>query len=320
MYAFIKEKAKNIERHMTWDEKCFNTVCSIFEYEDLPLAWEFIEAFAIGTGLTAIWECDGEWICSYATRTSGDLNPYGRLTDLTCYTRNGKTKVFKDFENPESPDYNKVAIIKNNRFEQPEKFFHQYADVLAEIDKSIVHIIKNSRMTPIAVCKDEMTLRAIKSALDSNNNGEVQAVLSDNILQGEENAYVLNLTDVNASSLIQYLYKAKDDELRHFYQHYGICGSGEAKMAQLTEAEVEKGNNSHLIEVYEMLKTREACIEELNKKFGWNAKVKFSTCWEREDAHHDPESIQDEETEVEMTGEEEVENEETVQDREPSEE
>ena len=309
IYAYRKEKIKHFKRHASWEEFCFENVSCRFSLEDSELKHpEFLEPIVIGEGLSAIWKDEetGEYICTKATRTGSKLSPNGLLNDLKCITENGHSVTFHDFEDENSEDYNKVAIIRNNRYESPDEFFMQYADVLAEIDKSIMHIIKNTRSMPLAVCSDENAQKVVENAFKNSDDGEIRAVTIKNPFEESKPVDILPLNAVENSSLIQYLYKAKDDTLRQFYQHYGICGSGEAKMAQLTEAEVEKGNNSFLIETLENLKIRQKDVEIMNKKFGWNARYVLGECWRREDAHH------------EVVEEEVQENEEILQSGEPS--
>ena len=208
------------------------------------------------------------------------MNGLGR--DLICTTWNGECVTFRDFENPESPDFSKVVYIRNNMYAMPDSLYQITADTLSDIDKSIKHIIVNSRYTPIAIAKDEKTRVAIQSAIDSNNSGDIQVVLSSNILDGDTSAYVLNITDVNASDKIQYLYKAKDDTLRHFYNRIGMEICGASKMAQQTVAEVNAGCNSHEIVPNSRLNEREKAVTACNEKFGWSGSVTYSEPWKKE--------------------------------------
>lgn len=280
-YRDVKEKFKHELRAQSNEEYLLLILASIFEYKDLPVNTEFIELLLNMYGECAIWNTREGYAVTYCTR-SGSPNVNGLGKNVICTTMNGENITFYDFENPESADYNKVVYVKNDMFANPDLLHLSTAEILTDIDKSIKHIIVNSRYTPIAMAKDEKTKVALEGALQSNNCGDVQVVLSNNILDGEQNAYVLNITDVNASDKIQYLYKAKDDTLRHFYNRVGMEICGASKMAQQTVAEVNAGCNSHEIIPDGRLKERKKAIEACNAKFGFNATVEYSEAWKKE--------------------------------------
>lgn len=277
-FTNLKEKFKVEYRACEWESNLLSIIGSMFDYTGVPesLRPECIEAYLNMYGECAIWETREGLAVTHCTR-AGSPNVNGLGKDLICTTGNGESVTFADFEKSD-----KVAYIKNTDYATPDYNYLPTADILSDIDKSIKHIIINSRYTPLAVGKDEKTVTAIKSALDSNNNGEAQVVLSNNILDGEQNAYVLNITDVTASDKIQYLYKAKDDTLRQFYQLYGMETCGASKMAQQTEAEINKGCNSHMILPNNRLKNRKAGIELVNKLFNTSISVDFSEAWKQE--------------------------------------
>ena len=306
----MKEKWKVKYREKEWQTDLLNIITSMFEYKGFPevVRTEFIELYLNVYGECAIWETREGWSVTYCVR-AGSPNTNGLGKDLICTTWNGQTKTFPDFETR-----NDVVYIKNDDFARPDFNYLPTADILTDIDKSIKHIIINSRYTPIAVAKDEKTAFAIKTALEANNVGEVQVVLSNNILDGEQNAYVLNITDVTASDKIQYLYKAKDDTLRQFYQLYGMETCGASKMAQQTEAEINQGCNSHMILPNVRMKNRKAGIDKCKELFGWDCSVDFSEAWRREKGQLESfvnETTEEEKSETD-TESEVVENEETI--------
>ena len=281
IFSSLKEKFKVEYREKSWEDFLLSVLGSMFEYNGLPVNTEFIELLCNMYGECAIWETKDGFGVSYCQR-SGKPNVNGLGSDLICTTWNGECVTFRNFENPESPDFSKVVYIRNNMYAMPDSLYQITADTLSDIDKSIKHIIVNSRYTPIAIAKDEKTRVAIQSAIDSNNSGDIQVVLSSNILDGDTSAYVLNITDVNASDKIQYLYKAKDDTLRHFYNRIGMEICGASKMAQQTVAEVNAGCNSHEIVPNSRLNEREKAVTACNEKFGWSGSVTYSEPWRKE--------------------------------------
>lgn len=297
-YTNLKEKFKVEYRAREWESDLLSILCAMFDYKGLPdtVRPAMIEMYLNVYGECAIWKSKDGYAVTYCVR-AGSPNVNGLGKDLICTTWNGQSKTFSDFENR-----NDVVYIKNDDFANPDFNYLPTADILKDIETSIKHIIINSRYTPIAVARDEKTAVAIKSALEQNNCGEVQVVMSNNILEGEQNAYVLNITDVTASDKIQYLFKAKDDTLRQFYQLYGMETCGSSKMAQQTEAEINQGCNSHMIFPNVRYKNRVEGMEKCKSLFGWDCVVDFSESWKREKGDIENvsrETLEEEETEVE---------------------
>ena len=120
--------------------------------------------------------------------------------------------------------------------------------------------------------------------------------------------------EVEKSQYIQYLAKFRDDLMRWFYSLYGMNSQGSSKMAQQSVDEVNQDSSASMILPHDMLRMRQNGVEELNKKFGWDAEVSFSECWMSRLANMDDEfkttdeqleEINNEETETEAVEPEE---------------
>lgn len=292
-YSKLKEQHKVEYRAREWESDLLSIISAMFEYEGLAetVRPEMIELYLNVYGECAIWETKEGYAVTFCTR-AGSPNVNGLGSDLICTTWNGESKTFSDFEKSRE-----VVYIKNDDYANPDYNYLPTADTLSAIDKSIQHIIINSRYTPLAIAKDKKTEMALKTALQQNNVGEVQVIMSDNILEGEQSAYVLNITDVTASDKIQYLYKAKDDTLRQFYQLYGMESCGASKMAQQTEAEINQGCNSHMILPNKRYNNRVIGMTKCSELFGWDCSVKFAEAWKREKGTLDTVSRETEEPE-----------------------
>lgn len=316
MYHELKEKTQQQMRQVSWADTFLNMLCSMFDFDGLPdtVRTEFLMAYNIMLGESAIWYSPKNkyYTASYCQR-AGAPNSNGEGIDLICTTANGDNVIFKDFENPESPDYNKVVRFKNNEFHTPDFIFQDFAERIAEICKSLKHIVINCRYTPVIAVRDSVVKKIVEQALKENNVGEVQVVTSGFNLDDENDIKVLNITDPTLSDKIQYLFKAFDDTLRDFFTLYGMDTMGAGKMAQVTVEEVNKGANSTMIIPMLRKSLLEKGIKECNEKFGWNASVKFSICWEREDKARNMEQEQQQEGESSQLNKEEEgeENEET---------
>lgn len=303
-------------RQVSWADTFLNILCSMFDFDGFPdtVRTQYLMAYNIMLGESAIWfsEKNNYFTVSYCQR-AGSPNSNGEGMDLICTTRNGDNVIFKDFENPESPDYNKVVRFKNNAFYTPDFIFQDFAERIAEICKSLKHIVINCRYTPVIAVRDSVVKKIVEQTLSENNVGNVQVVTSGFNIDDENDIKVLNITDPTLSDKIQYLFKAFDDTLRDFFTLYGMDTMGAGKMAQVTVEEVNKGANSTMIIPMLRKSLLEKGVEECNKKFGWKASVKFSICWEREDKSRNMDTEQTEEKSSQLNSEEKEgeENEET---------
>lgn len=277
IYAMLKDKDQRIVREKSWHDTLLSIMADMFQYEGLPVRTNFLELYLLVFGECAIWETKDGWAVTRCNR-AGKPNTNGEGSDLICTTDNGQSVTFRNFE--ESAE---VVWLKNDSLAQPDTRFEIFADILTEIETSIKSIIRNSRYMPIIMTRDEKAKVAINEILaELNTSGKPQAIISRNIIEGEDSATVLNITDVNASDKIQYLYKAIDDTLRLFYNRIGMEVCGASKMAQQSVAEVNAGCNSHEIIPNLRLKEREKAIEDCREKFGWDCSVRFSEPWQKE--------------------------------------
>lgn len=277
IYATLKDKDQRIVREKSWHDTLLSVMADMFQYEGLPVRTNFLELYLLVFGECAIWETKDGWAVTRCNR-AGKPNTNGEGSDLICTTDNGQSVTFRDFE--ESAE---VVWLKNDSLAQPDTRFEIFADILTEIETSIKSIIRNSRYMPIIMTRDEKAKVAINEILaELNTSGKPQAIISRNIIEGEDSATVLNITDVNASDKIQYLYKAIDDTLRLFYNRIGMEVCGVSKMAQQSVAEVNAGCNSHEIIPNLRLKEREKAMEACREKFGWDCSVRFSEPWQKE--------------------------------------
>ena len=308
MYDELKALRKKtiFDRVYKWENILMGIITAMFDYKGFPdtVRAEFIELYLNLFGTCAIWETKDGYAVTPCNR-AGSPNTNGLGKDLICTTRNGESKVFTDFENR-----NDVVFFKNDKYENPDLYYENVADLLANTDKSLKHITINARYTPIPIAHNDIEKAAIEGVLNANNESECkpQAIVSENVLseiiEGKEREIrVLNLTDVSASDKIQYIHKSKEDILRNFYNMYGMETCGGSKMAQQSVAEINSGCNSHLIIPQIRLDERKKAVQKCIELFGWGCSVDFSVCWKREEEEKE---IAQEEKESEVSENEET--------------
>ena len=287
-FSNLKEKRQKAYRIESYDELLTNIVTTMFAYggefpDELTPYIQCIDIYRILGGAAAIWKNEGKFIITNVD--FGDVpDPYGIGTLAICSTCNGIVKQFPNWrENPE------IAVFFNNSLWSPDMSIGRFSDAFAELEVSLKLNVLFSRMYPIPVCADNKSKKSIEEAIKSAMDGKISTILSPDALSkyvdGNTGSGVdlVNITDVEKSSYIQYLAKYRDDLLRWFLSQYGMNSQGSSKMAQQTVDEVNQDSNSSLIIPHDMLKQAKLGCDMCNQKFGWNMSVEFSECWRSRD-------------------------------------
>lgn len=279
-FGLNKKAVKNIE--FNYNDYLKQILKSLFTYDfdektRQTLRTEIIEDILLENGMCAIWKIDK---LLYATECffTGKIDPNGFLSDVTCITKNGIEKTFKNWYN--NPD---VAIIFNDNNYTPDLFFRKTAHDLTNVDISLELNVINSRLKPVPQVKNEEQKRAVEQILNDTAIGTYKTIMnkSQNVqdVLGKQEIPILNLTDAKYSQHIQYLSLYKDDVLRWFLGMYGIGMATSGKRAQTTRDEIASNSESKMIIPCDMLNQRKLGIEMLNKKFGTSFTVDFSKVW-----------------------------------------
>lgn len=319
-YYGLKEKYKNNVRHWSRHDMLLEINIAMFDYDDIPdtVNDEFIELYLETFGECAIWETKDGYAVTICGR-AGTPNPNGLGKDLICTTFNGENVVFKDFENPTSDDYGKVVRFKNNKLGTPDYYLSVTGDIMADLDTSIKQIVINARYSPLAVAKNKKIADMISESYKNIENGALHTVateggLIDGLDDDRKPVEVLQIADPTIADKIQYLTKAQEDIMRQYYNYYGLDMAGGTKLAQQTVEEINAGNVSSMVTPNVRLAHRQKAIEECNIKFGWNATVNFSKCWqiEQDKIEFDPEETNQESDEEVLSTKQESEGDENA--------
>ena len=281
-----------------------NMLSSMFIYENLPetLPVREIEHNLIRYGACLIVHfADGTYYAGVPA-LRGQINNYGFGEQAICTTRNGK-KVYDGFYNKD--DSNAILIWNNSQY-MPDFDIFRYANLFADVDKSINLNVINSRLHPIPVARDSKLKQAIDGIFKNIRKGKkTYSVLNDvsfsDIVNNKDNTIpVLNLTDVTNADKIQYLSKLHDDLVARLGRLYGQNISSNGKMAQQTIKELSGYDTLSAIIPYDRLSCRKEAFEKFGKFIGLeNVTVKFNHAWEHllDDCNVSRETIENGESE-----------------------
>ena len=204
----------------------------------------------------------------------GDFNDYGIPKSGTIITYNGTNytgEIDKD-----------IVTCWNNSTHSPDYSTYEYALNASEVKKSLRTALFQSRMSYLVTAKNDKVKKAIDKALENIDEGKPVSVLCDDILSNEMGNNPLethSLTHPEQIHTVQYLSKYYDDLQRWYYTTHGQPIQGTGKMAQLTQEEVQGQQTLSTILPFNKLTERKKFCEKVNKIFGVDMTVDFSTPW-----------------------------------------
>ena len=273
VYNVLRTKAKNDLRYNTYFDILLNTLLEMFEYDGLPetIPQRFLELYLHTYGNVFISKINGDIYATGGT-LSGEIDAYGLGTDAIAVCPVGQAQGKRDVD---------IVYGINNDTASPDMLVYWIAHLLQENDNSLEHNIIYSRLLPIPKVSDEKDKQAFDEIIDKLIKGDLKAFASKNILADElgEGTEVLNISDANKVDKLQYLSRFADDILKKFYNFYGQPINSQNKSAQSISDEIHGMDSVSFIIPIQMLKCREKMCEDINRIFGLNVSVKFSTTW-----------------------------------------
>lgn len=205
-------------------------------------------------------------------------------------------------------DTEKVAVFRNYHTQTPETRMSWFAQMFAQIDDSQGCLVDNTKYTPVPVASTTAEKTEYENVLRRKQNGEKITVMlrpASNPLiqqgsgqQQNENARVLNLTDVSMIEKMHFLSEYHSEIKKRFGTLYGMCFKSSSKSAQETVDEVNGMDNFALIIPYIKMHFLKIFADECAEKFGWSGSdtVSFTELWKREDEKAEEASEPEEET------------------------
>lgn len=258
----------------------FNMLLSRYEWEGLPdnIPPAIIEGILLSNGTVGVFQKDsGLW----AVWGGYSGNVHGYLPS----EYNGSIAGVGDFRGEVGYD---CAVGWNNDTRTPELLLMQTSSILTEIDVSEKINVLFSRFMRIPKVKDQKEKEVVKNAIRSILNGNIEAIVSDNImdstllLDGVANRVepFLELTDVREVDKLQYLNQYHDNIMKRFWSLYGQRMQVTSKMAQMSNDEVHSNDNVNMILTLQGLRLRKKLCEDVNALFGTSWSVQLAEAWQ----------------------------------------
>lgn len=285
-YPKYKEKTKDLLINSYKFEFLLNNNVEMFDHTFNTTTDLKIDRFLIDSiefklnmfGICAFFIFNNRLMCEPCFFIGGH-NDYGFPKDCYVIVNNNMAKqiTFKDWL-----DNDEVIIMKNNKLGTTDMDIARVSNNMAEVDKSFLANVLNSRLAPLVRVTNQKDKNKVKKIIEHIREGKPEIIDLDPSLLYEENLIdILNITDVDDSSKIQFLDLASESLSKRYYQNNGVNMNSSVKQAQQSIAEITDGTNASFIYPSNKLKARIDCVEEFKEKFNISYSCKFSTCWKQ---------------------------------------
>ena len=199
-YKMLSNKGKDFMRNETYCSIITNSLLQLFEYKGLDFEPDKFEQLLITHGKATLIRYNDIYVpCTI--NGCGKMLPTGYYEDYNGNYINGELA----FQNKLLTD---VAICRNTSDGLPATNIMRFADMLSEVDLSMVFNVQRSRLAPIAVAEDDNQKIQIKNCLDATAKGNYEVIAASILNSGQPNSgkvNIINLNDVTAIQYIQYL-------------------------------------------------------------------------------------------------------------------
>lgn len=164
-----------------------------------------------------------------------------------------------------------VAVIENNSVRNSlMPLIDRYASLLAHTEVTIINVLINGRDKAVPTVMDEAQKTAVENYRNSLANGKVTSI--------QDPAFsTVKFVTIDSSNLmsIKDLIETRENLLNAFYSDIGVKTAWNKKGNMITE-EVEADSPMLLLNINDMLASRQKGCEFVNKLYGTNWSVDIS--------------------------------------------
>ena len=294
----------------------------IFEYKGLPdsLPKRDLELYLQVNGFAIIKEVNGKLYCFWGG-LGGVPNAYYLPTKAIVanpYLKyNATLEIDKD-----------CVVINNDILRKGLMgMYTKYATLLADADISLQMSLINARVPFIITANTDNAKESAKTFIKDIKEGKLGIIGTEGYLEDIKKNIETNQYAVNESNTLKQLLETRQNIMSMWWNDLGLNADSNLKRTYVNEVEASMGDSILFPLVDEMLEQRRIGLEKVNKMFGTNITVDYSSAWKesmenkkREEDKQDAEieeimakakqeSENNEETKVEEKTEEVVENE-----------
>lgn len=277
-YKHLSNKGKDITRNETYTSIITNSLNQMFDYKtDMSeIGVIRFENILLSTGMATL----GKWknkTVPLIVRGAGMQNPDDTYDYYIAQYINGTDS----FELPS--DY---PICYNTGDKKPALNILRFADMLSEVDLSMVFNLQRSRLAPIPIAKNDRMRTQLQNILEGVKNGNytpISAELDITDLEATKDPLeIISLNDPKAIEYMNYLSELHDCLTRRLYTMYGMAVQETSKHAQVNEDESNARDGVSWLIPDNMLRMRKTFIDDYNKYFNTDYSVEYNKLFKAE--------------------------------------
>ena len=236
---------------------------NVFEFDGLP---EFIDVSYLNKqllrkGSVAFFKDEVMGLLALPYNNIGTLDVYGRPKIIQVIARNGYTRTLKQGE---------FVIMYDNNGRYPLLMdIYQNAERIA-LCKRVIDINISQQRTPRIWCTNSDKKRSVED-LVNDIDGNVERVLAYDNINLDDLQAVCEPAPFVADKIDIHLEK----EWAEFFRLIGVANLVEQKKERLIQDEMTASLGGTIASRYSRFEPRKRAIEEINKKFGTDIKVRY---------------------------------------------
>lgn len=260
----INSQLGNIKTYQMYKRQLLTLAENVFEFDGLPeyLDVSFLNSCLLRHGAVAFFYDEiMEQLCALPFYTRGVVDIYGRPTTIEVYGQNGYRRQLNPGEY--------VVMYDNNGRYPLYMDILQYSERMA-LNKRVIDINVSHQKTPrIWLTKTEK----VKTLTDLLNqyDGNMETIVGYDNLNIDDVTCVLQPAPYVADKIDMHL----DKEWNEFLRLIGVANLTEQKRERLISDELSASQGGTIASRYSRFEPRKRAVEEINKKWGLNIKVRY---------------------------------------------
>lgn len=246
----------------------------IFEYKGLPdtIAKRDLELYLQVNGFAIIKEVEGQ-LYAFFGGLGGIPNAYYLPTKAIVtnpYLRyNAELEIDKD-----------CVVINNDILRKGLiDLFNKYATLLADADISLQMALVNVRIPYIITANDDNTMDSAKHFIDDIKQGKMGIVGTGVMIEEISKNLETNQFAVDGSNTLKQILETRQNIMSMLWNDLGLNADSNLKRTYVNELEASMGDSILFPLVDEMLEQRRIGLEKVNKMYGTNITVEYSSAW-----------------------------------------
>lgn len=259
----VNSQLANYSTYQMYLRQLLTLAENVFEFENLP---EFIDVAYLNKqllrkGSVAFFKDDVMGVIALPYTNIGKLDVYGRPTTIQVIARNGYTRTLKQGE---------FVIMYDNNGRYPLLMdIYQNAERIA-LCKRVIDINITQQRTPRIWLTNSDKKRSVED-LVNEIDGNVERVLAYDNINIDDLQAVCEPAPFVADKIDMHL----DKEWSEFFRLIGIANLMEQKRERVIQDEMTASMGGTIASRYSRFEPRKRAIEEINKKFDTDIKVRY---------------------------------------------